>query len=169
LYNPFSILNLVKQQRFANFWWETGTPTFLIKKLRTEFQYNLNDLAAGQVMFESFTINDLNLSFSAIGLFVQSEVSTAKGQVDTVVHTQDRIYVMEFKLDASAQSALAQIRAFVRHNLPDYSGRSREKRYGSPFLDQGKEVIALGVSFSSKEKAVAEWEAAPYLSLLVEG
>jgi hypothetical protein len=254
LYNPFSILNLVKQQRFANFWWETGTPTFLIKMLRTEFQYNLNDQVAGQVMLESFTINDLNwlallfqtgyltirdydhhtglytldypnrevkdtmqqhllaafrettktdslpllikiktaleqgdlerlielvdvlfstiphqifqekqeaffhavlhLSFSAIGLFVQSEVSTAKGRLDTVVHTPDRIYVMEFKLDGSAASALAQI---------------REKRYGSPFLDQGKEVIALGVSFSSAEKAVAEWEAVPYLSLLVEG
>ena len=251
LYNPFSILNLFSAQRFANYWWETGTPTFLIKKLRTEFQYNLNDLVAGQVMFESFTINDLNwlallfqtgyltirdydpetglytlgypnqevrdtmqqhllaafrettktdslpllvniktaleqgdlerlieltdtlfstiphqifqekqeaffhailhLSFSGIGLFVQSEVSTAKGRVDTVVHTKDCIYVMEFKLDGSAQSALQQI---------------REKRYGSPFLDQGKEVIALGVNFSSVERAVAEWEAIPYLSLL---
>ncbi|KGE86997.1 MAG: AAA family ATPase [Phaeodactylibacter xiamenensis] len=251
LYNPFSILNLFSAQRFANYWWETGTPTFLIKKLRTEFQYNLNDLVAGQVMFESFTINDLNwlallfqtgyltirdydpetglytlgypnrevrdtmqqhllaafrettktdslpllvniktaleqgdlerlieltdilfstiphqifqekqeaffhailhLSFSGIGLFVQSEVSTAKGRVDTVVHTKDCIYVMEFKLDGSAQSALEQI---------------REKRYGSPFLDRGKEVIALGVSFSSVERAVAEWEAIAYLSLL---
>ena len=254
LYNPFSILNLFASQRFANYWWETGTPTFLIKKLRNEFRYNFDDLVAGQVMFESFTIGDLNwlallfqtgyltiraydpatglytldypnrevkdtmqqhllaafrettktdslpllidikaalekgdlerlielidilfstiphqifqqkqeaffhavlhLSFSAIGLLVQSEVSTAKGRVDTVVHTQDRIYVMEFKLDASAESALAQI---------------REKRYGSSFLTQGKEVIALGVSFSSAEKAVAEWEAVPYVSLLVDG
>ncbi len=254
LYNPFSILNLFAAQRFANFWWETGTPTFLIKKLREEFQYNLNDLVVGQVMFESFTINDLNwlallfqtgyltirdydpatglytldypnrevkdtmqqhllaafrettktdslpllvkiktaledgdperfidlvdilfstipyqlfqqkqeaffhailhLSFSGIGLFVQSEVSTTKGRVDSVVHTKNQIYVMEFKLDASAESALAQI---------------REKRYGSPFLDRGKEVIALGVSFSSTEKAVAEWEAVPYISLLVDG
>lgn len=251
LYNPFSILNLFAAQRFANYWWETGTPNFLIKKLRTEFQYNLNDLVAGQVMFESFTINDLNwlallfqtgyltirdydpetglytlgypnrevkdtmqqhllaafrettktdslpilvkiktaleqgdlerlielinilfstiphqifqekqeaffhailhLSFSGIGLFVQSEVSTAKGRVDTIVHTRDCIYAMEFKLDGSAQSALQQI---------------REKRYGRPFLDQGKEVIALGVNFSSVERAVAEWEVVPYLSLL---
>ncbi|MCB9036814.1 MAG: AAA family ATPase [Lewinellaceae bacterium] len=254
LYNPFSILNLFASKRFANYWWETGTPTFLIKKLRAEFRYNFNDLVAGQVMFESFSVEDLNwlallfqtgyltiraydpatglytldypnrevrdtmqqhllaafretsktdslpllinikaalekgemerlielidilfstipyqifqqkqeaffhavlhLSFSAIGLLVQSEVSTAKGRVDTVVHTQRRIYVMEFKLDASAESALKQI---------------REKRYGSPFLNQGKEVIALGVSFSSAEKAVAEWEAVPYTSLLVEG
>lgn len=71
--------------------------------------------------------------------------------MDTVVHTRDCIYVMEFKLDGSAQSALQQI---------------REKRYGSPFLDQGKEVIALGVNFSSVERAVAEWEVVPDLSLL---
>lgn len=87
-------------------------------------------------------------------MFVQSEVSTSKGRVDTVVHTKDRIYIMEFKLDASAESALQQI---------------REKRYGSPFLGGDKEVIALGVSFSSTEKAVAEWEAVPYETLLVEG
>ncbi len=253
LYNPFSILNLLKQQRFANFWWETGTPTFLIKKLREGFHYDLNQLEASHVMFESFTLANLNwlallfqtgyltiqsydseyrlytldypnlevkdtmhqhllaafretvntdslpllvkikkalekgelervielidvlfssipyqifqqkqeaffhavlhLSFSGIGLLVESEVSTAKGRVDTVVHTKKRIYVMEFKLDAPAQSALEQI---------------REKRYGSPFLKQEKEVIALGVSFSSAEKAVAEWRAIPYQSLLVD-
>lgn len=61
---------------------------------------------------------------------------------------------MEFKLDASAGSALKQI---------------WEKRYGSPFLGQDKEVIALGVSFSSADKEVAEWEAVPYETLLVEG
>jgi hypothetical protein len=80
-------------------------------------------------------------------------VSIAKGRVDTIVHTKDRIYVMEFKLDASAKSALDQI---------------REKRYGSPFLDQGKEVVALGVNFSSSEKSVAEWQAVSYQSLLVD-
>lgn len=103
---------------------------------------------------EAFFHAVLHLSFSAIGLFVQTEVSTSKGRVDTVVHTQDRIYVMEFKLDGSAESALEQI---------------REKRYGSPFLDQGKEVIALGVNFGSAGKEVVEWQATPYVSLLVDG
>lgn len=65
----------------------------------------------------------------------------------------DRIYVMEFKLDGSAGFALEQI---------------REKRYGSPFLEQGKEAVALGVNFSSAEKEVAEWRATPYVSLLVD-
>lgn len=254
LYNPFSILNLFASQRFANYWWETGTPTFLIKKLRNEFHFNLNQLTAGQIMFESFTIDDLNwlallfqtgyltihaydpesglytlgypnrevkdtmqqhllaafrettktdslplliqikealekgemerlielintlfstipyqifqqkqeaffhavlhLSFSGVGLLVESEVSTAKGRVDTVVHTSERIYVMEFKLDESANAALKQI---------------KEKRYGSPFLNQGKEVMALGVNFSAEKKEVAEWQAVSYASLLEEG
>ncbi len=103
---------------------------------------------------EAFFHAVLHLSFSAISMLVQSEVSTAKGRVDTVVHTKDCIYVMEFKLDGSADLALQQI---------------REKRYGSPFLNQGKEVTALCVNFSSAEKAVAEWEAVSYLSLLVDG
>ena len=102
---------------------------------------------------EAFFHAVLHLTFSGVGLLVQSEVSTAKGRVDTIVHTKDRIYVMEFKLDASADSALQQI---------------REKRYGSPFLGQGKEVVALGVNFSSSEKAVAEWQAVSYQSLLVD-
>ena len=102
---------------------------------------------------EAFFHAILHLSFSAIGLLVESEVSTSNGRVDTVVHTSDRIYVMEFKLDDSAASALTQI---------------RDKRYGSPFLNQQKEVIALGVNFSSEKKAVAEWQAVPYEELLVE-
>ncbi|MDV7403098.1 AAA family ATPase, partial [Arthrospira platensis SPKY1] len=56
LYNPFSILTLMKQRRFANYWWETGTPTFLIKTLREGFHYDLQEIEAGEVMFESFTL-----------------------------------------------------------------------------------------------------------------
>ena len=103
---------------------------------------------------EAFFHAILHLAFSGIGLLVQSEVSTAKGRADTIVHTKNRTYVMEFKLDGSAGSALQQI---------------REKRYGSPFPGKDKEVIALGINFSSADKEVAEWQAVPYEELLVEG
>ncbi|MCO6479894.1 MAG: PD-(D/E)XK nuclease domain-containing protein [Phaeodactylibacter sp.] len=103
---------------------------------------------------EAFFHAVLHLAFSGIGLLVESEVSTAKGRVDTIVHTKNRVYVMEFKLDGSAESALQQI---------------RDKRYGSPFLGKDKEVIALGINFSSADKEVAEWQAVPYEELLVEG
>ncbi len=34
LYNPFSMLNFLKKSSFDNFWFETGTPTFLVKFIK---------------------------------------------------------------------------------------------------------------------------------------
>jgi hypothetical protein len=34
LYNPFSILNLSAKNRFGNYWFSTGTPTFLINHMK---------------------------------------------------------------------------------------------------------------------------------------
>lgn len=38
MYNPFSVLNALDQKKFKNYWFATGTPTFLVKMLqRTDF------------------------------------------------------------------------------------------------------------------------------------
>ena len=34
LYNPFSLINLFKQESFENFWFSSGTPTFLIEMIK---------------------------------------------------------------------------------------------------------------------------------------
>ena len=34
LYNPFSLINLFKQKSFENFWFSSGTPTFLIEMIK---------------------------------------------------------------------------------------------------------------------------------------
>ena len=34
MYNPFSLLNCLSDGRFGNYWFESGTPTFLVKLLR---------------------------------------------------------------------------------------------------------------------------------------
>lgn len=36
IYNPFSLLNALNDRNFNSYWFETGTPTFLIEKLRSE-------------------------------------------------------------------------------------------------------------------------------------
>ena len=87
----------------------------------------------------------IHLTFSLLGVYIQSEVHTAKGRCDALVQTDKYIYAFEFKLDKSAAEALRQI---------------EEKGYLSPWADSPKEKIAVGVNFSSKEKRVAEWEAA---------
>jgi hypothetical protein len=38
LYNPFSMLSFLKTGQFNNYWFETGTPTFLIKHIRRQHQ-----------------------------------------------------------------------------------------------------------------------------------
>ena len=52
----------------------------------------------------------MHLLFTYLGLRVHSEVCTSDGRADCVVETDSRVYILEFKLDESAESALAQIR-----------------------------------------------------------
>jgi hypothetical protein len=81
-----------------------------------------------------------------MGLRVHSEVCTAEGRADAVVETGTKVYVLEFKLDQSAEAALAQIRA---------------KRYHQAFWNLGKPVLGIGINFSSETKNVDDWKVQP--------
>lgn len=48
LYNPFSVLNTFDRKRFGSYWFETGTPTFLVELLQQK-HYNLYQLAHEEV------------------------------------------------------------------------------------------------------------------------
>ena len=43
IYNPFSLLSALNGKRFRDYWYETGTPTFVVKALQRG-QFNLEDL-----------------------------------------------------------------------------------------------------------------------------
>ena len=43
IYNPFSLLNTFAKMRFGSYWFETGTPTFLVELLKRS-KYNLHRL-----------------------------------------------------------------------------------------------------------------------------
>lgn len=34
MYNPFSLLNAFKRKEFGSYWFETGTPTYLVELLK---------------------------------------------------------------------------------------------------------------------------------------
>lgn len=34
VFNPFSVLNLFDGYKFSNYWFQTGTPTFLVELLK---------------------------------------------------------------------------------------------------------------------------------------
>ena len=46
VYNPFSVLNAFYKKEFGNYWFQTGTPTFLVKSLQ-QADYDLRTLMDG--------------------------------------------------------------------------------------------------------------------------
>ena len=60
LYNPFSILSFFDQGSFQNFWFETGTPTFLVKLLERERQYDLTEIRVDEAVFSSFELDRID-------------------------------------------------------------------------------------------------------------
>jgi hypothetical protein len=46
VYNPFSVLNAFYKKEFGNYWFQTGTPTFLVKSLQ-KADYDLRTLMDG--------------------------------------------------------------------------------------------------------------------------
>ncbi|MCI5145751.1 MAG: AAA family ATPase [Candidatus Electrothrix sp. AR3] len=64
LFNPYSVLRLFYEQEFKNFWFETGSPTFLIKKLK-EGGKKINESINKEVKetaFNKYDIDHLNIT-----------------------------------------------------------------------------------------------------------
>jgi hypothetical protein len=72
-----------------------------------------------------------------------AEVQQAVGKPDIVVKTRKYIYIIEIKLDSTPQVALEQIEA---------------KQYAAPYAMDGREIIKLGVNFSSETRTLDAWE-----------
>jgi hypothetical protein len=61
VYNPFSILSFFQKADFRNFWFETGTPTFLLKLLRENHLFALDNLEVNELAFASYDIERLQI------------------------------------------------------------------------------------------------------------
>ncbi len=64
VYNPFSTLLLFDNQAFSNYWFETGTPTFLVKLIK-ERAYDVTEIGTGELSqtgFESFEIENMQVA-----------------------------------------------------------------------------------------------------------
>ena len=83
------------------------------------------------------------LMFSFLNIYIRTEVKSAIGRADAVMHMPDTIYVFELKVDKSADEALAQIDS---------------KGYMLPYRADGKRLVKVGISFDSKQRTIAEWK-----------
>ena len=76
IYNPFSLLNTFAKLDFGEYWYETGTPTFLIKKLKS-MDYDIKKLD-GNVKMPGRSIYKTD-SNTPISLLYQTGYLTIKG------------------------------------------------------------------------------------------
>ena len=244
MYNPFSLLNTLKNRVFRDYWFETGTPSFLVYQLKKtgyplesmtteelstdtlnsidimdenplpllyqsgyltlksydrEFdEYKLgfpnreveqgfikylypfytpkvmdkgafaisnfvkavrkgdaedfmrrleNFFANGdyQVMgnLELYFQNTLYVFFRLLGFYVEVERHTTDGRMDILMQTPQFIYILELKLDKSAEEALAQIEA---------------KGYAQPFADDDRHLFKIGINFSTDTRRIDDWK-----------
>ena len=61
LYNPFSVLNLFANGDFRNFWFESGTPTFLPKLMHRDKVYRLDKFKVDELMLGNYDLETLQL------------------------------------------------------------------------------------------------------------
>jgi len=87
LYNPFSVLNALRDLRFGNYWFETGTPTFLINLLK-EDQYPLPQLEGLEVSASVFSSFDIDRLTPEALLFQTGYL--------TIQDVQDDIYTLNY-------------------------------------------------------------------------
>jgi hypothetical protein len=59
-----------------------------------------------------------------------------------VVKTSSHIYIVEFKLNKSAKTALEQI---------------KNKDYPAKYLSDGRQIIGVGINFNAGKKAIDDW------------
>lgn len=77
MFNPFSVLSALSKRRFGNFWFATGTPTFLVDMLK-KTDYDLRNLEGIEVSAASLT--DYRADFrNPIPMLYQSGYLTIKG------------------------------------------------------------------------------------------
>ena len=91
---------------------------------------------------EGFYEWSMMLIFNMLNVYVQTQVRCAGGRADMEVKMPDAIYVIELKVNGTAQEAMDQI---------------EKNGYATPYLTDGRKVVKVGVKFSTKTKTIEDW------------
>ncbi|MEW6368462.1 MAG: AAA family ATPase [Acidobacteriota bacterium] len=118
VYNPQSILSLFSKMRFGNFWFETGTPSFLLKMIR-QHDVNIGELEAyvtDDSLFETYDVDRMNVP----SLLFQSGYLTVK-HIKTDV-SGAREYTLSYPNREVRESLLKHILADFSKSQTDTAG-----------------------------------------------
>ena len=78
VYNPFSLIKAIASQKIGNYWFESGTPTYIIKLLQ-KYNVSLRDVSGRDASVEEFDISPENMTTALpLPLLYQSGYLTIK-------------------------------------------------------------------------------------------
>ncbi|CAK8722738.1 AAA-ATPase-like domain-containing protein [Candidatus Electrothrix laxa] len=128
VFNPFDILLFIKNDyQFKSYWFETGTPSFLVKLIRENRYYlpNLEHLEVGSSLINSFDIENISLE----SILFQSGYLT----IDHVEHIFDNdIYHLTFP---NKEVRLAFSNYLIQSLLGDTGAIAKQKSLFHIFTD----------------------------------
>ena len=76
-------------------------------------------------------------------IHTQSEIATNKGRMDVLCQLSNMFYIFELKVDQRADKAMEQI---------------LDQEYSQLCRHQGKQIVVMGVNFSSKKRNIDTWQ-----------
>jgi len=127
---------------FADF---DDLPTFIeaIKTFFAGIPYHLAEKEEGLEKKERHYHVILYTLLVAFGADIWAEEAPAKGRSDIVLKMPNRIYVVELKMDDTAENALAQI---------------DQRGYADKYRLDGRPVTKVGIAFSSTERNITDYQ-----------
>ena len=92
--------------------------------------------------YEGYYASVVYSFFASLGFDITPEQSSSHGRADIVLKTEERVYVLEFKvveIVGDGEKAIKQI---------------REKGYHHQYVKEGRDVVLVGIDFSKKERNI---------------
>ncbi|MDE7349807.1 MAG: ATP-binding protein [Muribaculaceae bacterium] len=86
--------------------------------------------------------NMMAIAAKMMGLIVRTEIHSARGRTDMLILTSNYVYVFEFKIDSTAEEAMAQI---------------QDRDYAVPFESDPRTVFLIGANFSTETRTLDGW------------
>ena len=80
--------------------------------------------------------------FMLLGISITAESKTNQGRIDAVATNEDFVFVFEFKLDKSKETALEQI---------------KNRDYYRRYMNSGKKIFLVGVNFDMELGQIQDW------------
>ena len=126
VYNPFSLMHFFREGKFINFWFESGTPTFLIKLSEKAHLYDFEEIEIGANALSSYDIQKLEL----IPLMFQTGYLTMKSYSE-----MSDVYVLKYPNKEVRKS-------YIEYLMAAYS--QADLGYGVVYVDKIRQYLERG-------------------------